>query len=134
MRSPKRTASTFTDIYRSVSYFNASGPVPLARLRGSESYQSFMWDTLPGASQKQAPQAIKQMLKKTLSDIRDEARAIKGDLTRIGVISYPAHFDNSAIDALFYAAEASAAAKSRNFGTVKNLDCGFLVLKLVKDC
>jgi hypothetical protein len=104
MISLKGAMSSFANSQRSVSYFNASGPVPLARLRGSEAYQSFIMDTLPGASHRQDSEAIKETVKKALLEIRDEARAIKGDSIRIGAISYPAHFESFSTHALCDAA------------------------------
>lgn len=81
----------------------AVGTIPLARLHGSDSYQSFIMDTLPGASQRQDSEAIKETLKKGLLEIRDKARAIKGDLIRIGAISHPAYLSNFSISTLFHA-------------------------------
>lgn len=63
-----------------------------------------MMDTLPGASGRQDSETIKVTLKQALSEIRDEARAIKGDMIRVGAISYPAHFDSVSIGTLFDAA------------------------------
>ena len=62
-------------------------------------------DTLPGARHRQDSETIKGTLKQALSEIRDEARAVKGDMIRVGAISYPAHFDSFAIDTLFDAAK-----------------------------
>lgn len=64
-----------------------------------------MMSTLPGATYEGDLETATQMLTTALSAIRDEARAITGDLIRIGAISFPPHLKGLPRQAVFAAGQ-----------------------------
>lgn len=94
-----------TNRLSTAAYFNVSGPIPLARIEGSEAYQSYMRSTLSEKPKyHHNPTDAKAILTSTLEQIQTKARLESGKLLRIGTITYPPYMNMQLPPELFSAA------------------------------